>query len=615
MKRTLIVLILCLLLIGSAVFSLARFAPSGATFPDCSATLSADYFAGGNGTQTSPFEINAPVHLYNLAWLQHKGVFSDGTYYFRLTSDVDMGASNSPITGAVPPIGSTANPFQGYFDGQGYTVSNLWVSSDPDDWQQKPESYDLTAIGKDIGMFGCVEKNEMGVTYVGNFYLESVEVTTDVTATDGTVGIIAGRVSASLSQIGVIGAKITAKSGAVPISDYCLIGKTDAAVHWKDAPGATGAGGNLSIQPNNTDTTSPYCITEAFTSGNVGATLKSDKQAVPGASEGTAYFLDSTSQNSVTISSGSLNNCWLYNTTLEYPTYVEGSSFEQNSSTTSNRSTVSEGANSNWTNNPTSVDSTNQEKYNFYEKYYKVYASSAKYIKFSQAVTIYDGMNPDNLQNCVWFKPRAAGKCVLAFAHQNNSTTDYMSLFRYVRGGTETAPTITRLQELRFQLTGSHKNKSVNYYEIELKEEDLQYEYVIGRGYEDEGNAAFFYMMLAGSDEYSGPASSGTGKVLEKLDFLSGAPSDFATIHLPVLAINNGTTDAVSGTLQSFWFAVFADNLVHYYTDGNVTIKETTLSSAGADGTREMSSTGFPPFLMPLSLRGNVSFLSSEQKI
>ena len=108
------------------------------------------------------------------------------------------------------------------------------------------------------------------------------------------------------------------------------------------------------------------------------------------------------------------------------------------------------------------------------------------------------------------------------------------------------------------------------------------------------GNAAFFYMMLAGTDEHSGTASSGMGKVLEKIDFLSASPSSFDTIHLPVLAINDGTTTAVSGTLQTFYYAVFADELVHYYTDGNVPVSEATLSSAGADGTRETSADGFP---------------------
>ena len=593
MKRILVASILCVALLGSAAFSFAWFFSAGAQFPDCSATLTAAYFAGGNGTKDSPYEINAPIHLYNLTWLQHKGAFDGETHYFKLTSDVDMGAETSPVTGAIPPIGSTDHPFQGYFDGQGYTISNLWVSSDPDDWRQKPDSYDPTKIGRDIGMFGYVEKSTDDVTYVGNFYLEKVEVTTDVTATDGSVGIIAGKVNASVSEIGVIGAKITAKSGAVPVSDYSLIGKTDAEVIWTDAPGSSGSGGSLSIQPNNTDADSPYRITDAFTSGNAGATLQNDKQAVPGASADTAYFLDSTTSNSIKISSGSLNGCWLYNTTISYPAYVADGSFTQNSSTTANRTTILEGSTSGWTKNPTSVDASNQEKADFYA-YYRKWARSAKHIKFGQALTIYDGMNPDNLQNCVWFTPRAAGKCVLAFAHQSNNTTDYMSLFRYKRGGTESAPEITQLQELRFQLTKSHGNKSVNYYEIALSEDDLQYEYVIGRGYGDVGNAAFFYMMLAGSDEYSGTAPSGTGKVLEKIDFLSASPSSFDTIHLPVLAINDGTTTAVSGTLQTFYYAVFADELVHYYTDGNVPVSETTLSSLGADGTRETSADGFP---------------------
>ena len=35
------------------------------------------YFAYGEGTEGSPFGINNPRHLYNLAWLQYLGYFNN----------------------------------------------------------------------------------------------------------------------------------------------------------------------------------------------------------------------------------------------------------------------------------------------------------------------------------------------------------------------------------------------------------------------------------------------------------------------------------------------------------------------------------------------------------
>ena len=81
MKRILVASILCVILLGSAVFSFAWFSPAGAQFPDCSATLTAAYFAGGNGTKDSPYEINEPIHIYNLKRLQNKRAIEGETHY------------------------------------------------------------------------------------------------------------------------------------------------------------------------------------------------------------------------------------------------------------------------------------------------------------------------------------------------------------------------------------------------------------------------------------------------------------------------------------------------------------------------------------------------------
>lgn len=63
------------------------------------------YFAGGTGTETDPYQITMPKHLYNLAWLQNSGVF-DATTHFVLNNDIDMAGSISgqdTTGGAIPP--------------------------------------------------------------------------------------------------------------------------------------------------------------------------------------------------------------------------------------------------------------------------------------------------------------------------------------------------------------------------------------------------------------------------------------------------------------------------------------------------------------------------------
>ena len=56
----------------------------------------ASYFAEGEGTETKPYVINAPRHLYNLAWLQNQEppVFTNNTY-FKVCDNLE---NQNPIT-------------------------------------------------------------------------------------------------------------------------------------------------------------------------------------------------------------------------------------------------------------------------------------------------------------------------------------------------------------------------------------------------------------------------------------------------------------------------------------------------------------------------------------
>ncbi len=114
------------------------------------------YYESGSGTETDPFIITRPRHLYNLSRLQGLGVYGEKTY-FQL-GKVDLGgvdsngvpmcyaddSSNTKVpyldmsdsdreTNPINAIGSEALPFYGEFDGQNVEIKNLNVYANPQD--------------------------------------------------------------------------------------------------------------------------------------------------------------------------------------------------------------------------------------------------------------------------------------------------------------------------------------------------------------------------------------------------------------------------------------------------------------------------------------------------
>ena len=96
------------------------------------ATLSAQTFGGGSGTQSDPYKISTPAHLKELAtWVNQnplpdqaarkvENFISYGKYFIQ-TGPIDM----AEVTDFEPigKYGSTA--FAGHYDGQNYPIKNL----------------------------------------------------------------------------------------------------------------------------------------------------------------------------------------------------------------------------------------------------------------------------------------------------------------------------------------------------------------------------------------------------------------------------------------------------------------------------------------------------------
>lgn len=236
-----------LALMSASLFSAtyAWFATTNQTgFENGKGYTASAYFAGGNGSEATPYIINQPIHFYNLAWLQYLGYFNqneNGAYkqtYFVLGSDIDM--SSSTINWTLPPIGTTDNPFIGNFDGKGYTISNLVVDNTIGDGHitRKPSAVSSITGVNIVGTFGVVGAYNLSSSYtyssavntVKNVRLNNAEVRSSLTST--LIGVAAGYVDAALTDVGIVSSKITVASGSTAlsggpttnISDYSTIG-------------------------------------------------------------------------------------------------------------------------------------------------------------------------------------------------------------------------------------------------------------------------------------------------------------------------------------------------------------------------------------------------------
>ena len=206
------------------------------------------YFERGNGTSNSPYVIARPMQLYYFAWLQDLGMFNvdkdnDGnidTVYFEIGNMNDGTVVNSiDMTGySIPPIGTTAKPFLGNFDGNGKTISNVTVSNasltDP---PTNPNIGNETTNAQIIGFFGVVggyggiSNYSSAANSVSDLVLDDVTIqNTSPYSNTSLAGIAAGYVNGTVTNVGVSDSRIQVGSNIAPlnagdnISDYSLVG-------------------------------------------------------------------------------------------------------------------------------------------------------------------------------------------------------------------------------------------------------------------------------------------------------------------------------------------------------------------------------------------------------
>lgn len=217
------------------------------------------YFAYGEGTSGSPFGINNPRHLYNLAWLQYLGYFNNhivgpdsGPVYFELDPTLDTDLDMSKFGSALPPIGTDTFPFVGYFNGNGKTITGLTVDNviNTDHITKTPSvinvsSVTATNILKEstggavysetktvdiMGMFGKTDTINADDTseHIYDFRLENTTISSS--SNQLVVGVAAGYLDSKMSNVAVSSPTITITntpsiySGLTNISNYTIVG-------------------------------------------------------------------------------------------------------------------------------------------------------------------------------------------------------------------------------------------------------------------------------------------------------------------------------------------------------------------------------------------------------
>ena len=260
------------------------------------------YFGGGKGTSDEPYLIKSAKHLYNLAWLQDIGMFDSKVYYFKLANNIDM--SNLKVDDTISPIptiGIDKHPFIGNFNGNGYKIDNLYVSTsfpDSNEKYMKPskailDSHSETISNGEIqtsynGLFGITATNSDNASEskISNFTLANANIEV---LKDSLTGFICGYVSSNMSNVGVASSNITISEESGYISTYSVLTKygiigdyNESNTSWSGSGSSTGFGGSIDIaslakrlnyiarSTNNNNTPAAYAT---YTSSNFNAKL------------------------------------------------------------------------------------------------------------------------------------------------------------------------------------------------------------------------------------------------------------------------------------------------------------------------------------------------------
>lgn len=137
-------------------------------------------FSLGSGTQEDPYLISTGEELAYLRVRVNDGQSYSGVY-FKLINDIDLN-NNAWI-----PIGTARKNFNGFFDGQGFKISNAIITANGDSAQLY--GYGIFGSIGGSSTYSCIVENIVFDNININITFPSYEITTDFTY---KIGIVSG---------------------------------------------------------------------------------------------------------------------------------------------------------------------------------------------------------------------------------------------------------------------------------------------------------------------------------------------------------------------------------------------------------------------------------------
>lgn len=158
-------------------------------------TMTMLYASTSDGIVGGAYSINSLEDLEALQKYTAEGRRTSGVIFF-MTRDIDMHNKYSLDTSrSWVPIGDVSEAFKGIFDGQGYTVKNLYINNEKDDQGLFGHVTGSDAVIKNLGVAGTVRANVNAGGIVGDFNFATIAncwVSCEVTALGNNAGGIVG---------------------------------------------------------------------------------------------------------------------------------------------------------------------------------------------------------------------------------------------------------------------------------------------------------------------------------------------------------------------------------------------------------------------------------------
>ncbi len=198
-------------------------------------------FAGGAGTVGDPWQISTPTQLANLSTCTS---ITHTDKYYILNNNIDLNVSPYNTGSGWTPIGTSGSNFYGKFNGNNYTISNLFINT--------ASSY--------RGLFGYTQSST-----IENLVLTNINITSTQTFVGGLVGYsTTSSVITNVSVSGTISSSSSSVGGLVGYTNLTTISDSDSSVTVSGTSSVGGLVGSMN-GTNNSNAT----ITNSYATGNV----------------------------------------------------------------------------------------------------------------------------------------------------------------------------------------------------------------------------------------------------------------------------------------------------------------------------------------------------------